>query len=298
MSCQEYLDLFMDYLSAERGLSANTLDAYRRDLARYVDFLKARGLENIAPVKRDDIKGFLWKERERGLAASSVARGLAAVRVFHRFLAGEKLIEDDVASSVETPKTLKSLPECLTLKEIEAMLAVPNLRQPQGLRDHALLELLYATGLRASELVHLRLKDVNFELGIIKVKGKGGKERVIPFGSHALKSLARYGQRSRPRLARAHAGEEALFLTRLGRRMSRQALWMILKKIARLARLEKKLYPHIFRHSFATHLLERGADLRIVQEMLGHTDISTTQIYTHVDRGRLKRIHEKFHPRP
>lgn len=293
----ELVRLFLDHLSVERGLAQNTLSAYRADLAKYVRFLKDRGVSSPDKVGRDDIKAFLFAEKDRDLASATIYRELISVRVFHRFLASENLSKDDPASLLDSPKILKSLPDVLSSHEIEAILAVPNTRKPSGIRDHALLELIYASGLRASELVGLKLHDINFELCILKVMGKGRKERIVPFGGKARKSVERYCKFVRPKWTAKHPAESALFVSRLGRRMSRQALWNVVKITARRAGIKKDLYPHIFRHSFATHLLESGADLRVLQEMLGHSDISTTQIYTHVDRSRLKKVHQAFHPR-
>ncbi|MBF0253779.1 MAG: site-specific tyrosine recombinase XerD [Candidatus Omnitrophica bacterium] len=294
----DLVNRFMNVLSVERGLSKNTLAAYRRDLQSYTRFMMRQGKTRPDDVMAADIRGFLLHEKQRRLAAVSIARRLVAVRVFHRFLQAEGLAHENETDKVESPRVFKALPGSLSEKEIRQMIAAPNVRKAAGMRDHACIELMYATGLRASELVGLGMQDVDFEAGVIRVFGKGSKERIIPFGRSAAQSMRRYLERSRPRLAKARAGETAFFLNRMGRRMSRQALWEILKKHARNAGISTALYPHIFRHSFATHLLERGADLRALQEMLGHTDVSTTQIYTHVDRGRLKRIHRQFHPRP
>jgi integrase/recombinase XerD len=240
---------------------------------------------------------FLLKERDRGLVPSSVSRELVAVRMFHRFLAQEGRIREDVTAALEAPKLWKHLPECLSIAEVEKILKMPNPRKPEGVRDQALLELLYATGLRASEITALKAVHLNEDLGYLRVIGKGEKERVVPAGRAALKAVRRYVSQVRPRWA-GDRPEDALFVTRLGRRMSRQAVWAVVKKYAKMAGVRKKIYPHTLRHSFATHLLENGADLRVVQELLGHSDISTTQIYTHVERSRLKAIHQKFHPRP
>lgn len=293
----ELLGLFLDYLSIEKGLSKNTLLAYRRDLGRYAAFLKKKKVPALDAVTRKDITDFLLVERDRGLSPTSVARGLVAIRMFHRFLAEEGRLKENVTEALEAPKLWKHLPECLSISEIEALLKAPNVRKLQGLRDQAVLELMYATGLRASEVTTLKAGDVNFELGFARVMGKGGKERVVPMGQAAKKSVRRYLDRARPEWVKGKA-EDVLFVTRLGKRMSRQTVWGILKKCAGEARVRKKIYPHILRHSFATHLLENGADLRVVQELLGHSDISTTQIYTHIERSRLKSIHQKFHPRP
>lgn len=293
----ESLALFLDYLSIEKGLSKNTLLAYQRDLGRYAAFLKKKRVPGLDAVTRKEITDFLLAERDRGLSPTSVARGLVAIRMFHRFLAEEGRLKENVTEALEAPKLWKHLPECLSVSEIEALLKAPNVRKLQGLRDQAVLELMYATGLRASEVTTLKAGDVNFELGFARVMGKGGKERVVPMGEAARKSVRRYLEKVRAEWVKGKA-EDVLFVTRLGRRMSRQTVWGILKKCAGAARVRKKIYPHILRHSFATHLLENGADLRVVQELLGHSDISTTQIYTHVERSRLKSIHQRFHPRP
>ncbi|MBI4432963.1 MAG: site-specific tyrosine recombinase XerD [Candidatus Omnitrophica bacterium] len=295
---REPVGLFLDYLSIEKGLSKNTLSAYRRDLGRYSDYLtKKVRVQAFKDVKRDHIMDFLLAERDRGLSPSSVSRLLVAVRILHRFLAREGQIREDVTEAIESPKLWKPLPGVLGVGEVEALLNAPDIRKPQGLRDQALLELMYATGLRASEVTTLHIGHVNGGDGTIRILGKGDKERIVPLGRAAKKSVARYLERARPVWAKPDSGD-FLFISRRGKKISRVTVWMILKKYARLAGVRKKVYPHILRHSFATHLLENGADLRVVQELLGHSDISTTQIYTHVDRSRLKGIHTKFHPRP
>ncbi|MBI2095726.1 MAG: site-specific tyrosine recombinase XerD [Candidatus Omnitrophica bacterium] len=294
---KELLRFFLDYISIEKGLSKNTIEAYGRDLRRYVDFLRGKKIDSPDRVDRGRIMEFLLGERDRGLKASSVSRLQVAIRMWHRFLAQEGRIRRDVTDVLEAPKTWKPLPECLSKAEAEKLLESPNTRRPQGIRDQACLELMYATGLRVSEAAGLKTGDVHWEQGILRVRGKGDKERIVPLGRVARRSLERYLQKVRGEWLRGRS-EEALFVTRRGRRMSRQAVWQILKKYARLTGIRKKVYPHILRHSFATHLLENGADLRVVQELLGHADIATTQIYTHVDKSRLKGIHMKFHPRP
>ncbi len=293
----ELLGLFFDFLSVEKGLSKNTLMAYRRDLKGYLAFLDKKGAASLDSVNRKMIMDFLLNERDRGLNASSVARGLVAIRMFHRFLTEEGKIKEDVTEVLEAPKLWKHLPDYLSVQEVEALLKAPNPRKAQGIRDQACLELMYATGLRASEVAGLKIGHVNFDLGYIRVIGKGDKERIVPLGRTAKKSVQRYLKHTRPRWVKEDS-EDALFVSRLGKKLSRQTVWMILKKYVHAAGLHKKVYPHILRHSFATHLLENGADLRVVQELLGHSDISTTQIYTHIEKSRLKNIHHKFHPRP
>ncbi len=292
---KELAEEFLDYLSVERGLSANTLAAYRKDLENYLGFLKKKKIASLDDVSRHEIMDFLLSERDRGLEPSSVSRRVVAIRVFHRFLARERRIREDVTSVLESPKLFKHLPEYLTQAEAEQLLKAPNARKEQGARDQAILELMYATGLRASEVVGLKVQDVNLNEGILRAFGKGGKERMVPLGRMARESVKRYLERVRA--AWANPAETALFVTRQGSGMTRQLLWQLIKKYAKEAGITKKIYPHALRHSFATHLLERGADLRVVQELLGHADISTTQIYTHVDQSRLKSVHQKFHPR-
>lgn len=294
----EALGLFLDYISVERGLAKNTLLAYSRDLRRYVIFLKKRSVVSFDAATRDDIMEFLVKERDRGLGPGSAARALVAVRMLHRFLTREGKVKQDVSETFEAPKLWKDLPEYLTPPEVERLLAAPDARKPQGIRDRACLELMYATGLRASEVGALKVGHLNLEEGTLRVFGKGGKERMVPVGRLARESVRKYLEKTRPRWAAKGTAADALFITRVGKPMSRVTVWTILRRYAAAAEIQKNIYPHILRHSFATHLLENGADLRVVQELLGHSDIATTQIYTHVERSRLKGIHKKFHPRP
>ena len=291
------IERFLDYISLERGLSKNTLSAYARDLDKFTAFLKRRHILSFKDVKKSDITNFMFYQKDRGLSANSLARGLAAMKVFFRFLTREGLLKTDMASLVATPKLWKNLPEVLSLHEVEKLLNSPNLKDWMGVRDKACLELMYATGLRASEVVSLNVRDINFDLGILKCLGKGSKERIVPLGKAAKTAIKRYIDKVRPKLIKPES-ERGLFLTRLGRKMSRQMLWKIIKRYTKKSRINKDIKPHTLRHSFATHLLVGGADLRVVQEMLGHANISTTQIYTHINRERLKSIHKKFHPRP
>lgn len=294
---KELIKEFLDYLSVERGLSKNTIESYGRDLEKYAAFLKSETINSLDNVKRQDIQDFLMRLKEKGLNASSIARNLVAIKIFHRYLLNQRYIKEDVTSVLETPKLWKTLPDVLDLNEVEAILARPNIRNKQGLRDKAMLELMYATGMRVSELVNLKLNDLNLDVGFVKCIGKGQKERIIPVGRKAKEALKKYLEKARPKfLKRGEAN--ALFLTRLGRSMSRQSFWLMIKHYVRDARIKKKVTPHTLRHSFATHLLQRGADLRIIQELLGHASISTTQIYTHINKERLKQIHQKYHPRP
>ncbi len=297
-----HITLFLEHLTVERGLSRNTLDAYRRDLKRYAAFLRERKRSGFGDATVDDVQKFLWAEKDRGLTATSIARELVSVRVLHRFLEAEGAIPEDVTRLVDTPKILKGLPQSISRPDIDKLLAAPDIKTQAGARDRACIELLYATGVRASELVKLKTDDIDFESRTLKVLGKGSKERVVPFGKSAKESLIRYRDRVRPWwiAAGAKSGKGApanFFLTSKGKHLTRQELWMLVRRTAAKAGIDRGLYPHLFRHSFATHLLENGADLRALQEMLGHSDVTTTQIYTHVDRARLKRIHQQFHPR-
>jgi integrase/recombinase XerD len=292
---EELLDKFIDYLSVERGLSKNTISSYRTDLAHFLGhFGPARGIDS---VKRDDITKYLLRLKDKGLSGNSVSRALVAIKMFYKFLAEERLIKDNVAGVLESPKLVRPLPNVLGLSEVERLLAAPDPRDWLGIRDAAALELMYATGMRVSEIVDLPTSTVNLDMGFIKCKGKGDKERMVPIGSRSKESISRYLRKVRPRLLKKGA-DNHLFLTRLGRRVSRQSFWKMIKKYAVKAKIKKDITPHTLRHSFATHLLERGADLRVVQEMLGHSDISTTQVYTHINKERLKSIHRQFHPRP
>jgi len=288
--------MFLDYLSVERGLAANTIQSYRRDLASYEKFLAAVAKREVAQADRDTIRAYMLFAKDKGLSVSSIARALAALRMFYRFLARERLIKADVSSYIDTPKLWKRIPEILSLEEVERLIEAPDLKTLQGRRDRAILEVMYATGMRVSELCGLKLSDVNAEIGFVRCLGKGRKERLIPLGKKAISAVARYLETARPRLLKRGTASE-LFLNRCGRRLSRVSVWKMVKAGARQARIKKKIRPHLLRHSFATHLLERGADLRSVLDMLVLANIGTTQIYTHVTRDRLKSIHKTFHPR-
>jgi len=284
---------FFNYLAVEKGLAANTLAAYRQDLKAYRSFLDSRSISDYAYLTRDHIIQFLMAEKKRGLEAASIARRLVTVKLFHRFLVQERHLQEDITSVLETPKLWKRLPHFLTHPEMESILKVPDLRTVRGTRDRAILECLYATGMRVSEIIGLKLNDVNLENAFIRCRGKGNKERIVPMGRAAIQACMDYVTKAR---SESKIPSEYFFV---GRRqgLTRQFVWRLIKKCTRLAGIQKTITPHTFRHSFATHLLERGADLRIVQELLGHSDISTTQIYTHVSRAHLKSIHAKFHPR-
>ncbi len=294
----ELVKAFLDSLAIEKGLSRNTLLSYGRDLRSYVAFLQKRKVDRVSKVGRQEITDFMLHEKDRGLDPASIARALVAIRMFHRFLIEEGKLSENVTDVLESPKLWKKLPQCLTLPEVERLLRAPNVRRAQGTRDQAMMELMYATGLRATEVTTLKLSSLNFQDGIVRIMGKGSKERIVPMGRKSRESVRRYMAETRPEWTAPGSSVEALFVTRQGKPMSRQSVWAILKKYAKASGIRKKISPHILRHSFATHLLENGADLRVVQELLGHADIVTTQIYTHMDKSRLKGIHQKFHPRP
>ena len=292
----QYLDLFLNYLLVEKGLSRNTLEAYSRDIGRYLNHLESRGHDNFSRVSPLDAAAFIAALKDAGISPRSRARALSAMRMFHRFLIIENYCELNPTAVMETPKTGGKLPSILSSREVEQLLMSAGGNAPVDIRDRAMLELLYATGLRVSELVALRTRDVNTEAGFLLTMGKGEKERLVPIGESALLALAEYAGLVRPGMDRS--GDcPYLFLSRLGDRMTRQSFWNIIKKRTRIAGIVKNISPHTLRHSFATHLLENGADLRSVQIMLGHADLSSTQIYTHVTRERLKRLHQEFHPR-
>lgn len=292
---QEFVESFLNYLSVERSLSKNTIISYKRDLEKYIGYLKNCSLSESS---RKNISDFMFTLKDKGLSASSIARNLAAIKVFYRFLLRERILKTDPSGLLESPKLWKKIPDVLSIEEVEDLLRVCDLHQMQGMRDRAILELIYATGLRVSEAVNLKVQNVNFDAGFLRCIGKGSKERIVPLGREAIISVKRYLEKVRPKLAKNANDDSILFLSRLGKRISRQSFWKLIKYYARKARLKKELKPHTLRHSFATHLLSRGADLRSVQEMLGHADISTTQIYTHIDKNRLKLIHKTYHPRP
>jgi len=300
-----FVEEFLDYLTVERGLSANTISAYRSDLKKYTDFLQKKwepsppGDRIVSPCNaaRKDITSFLMSLKDKGLSANSISRGMVALKVFYRFLLRERHIKDDITSTLDSPKLWKKLPDVLTVKEVGELLSKPPTHRWMGIRDRGCLELAYATGMRASELVNLNLNDLNMDVNFVRCVGKGQKERIIPFGKNASDILKRYIEDVRPRLLKGRSTPH-LFLTRLGKKMSRQNFWKMVKRYVKITNIKKEVKPHTLRHSFATHMLKGGADLRIVQEMLGHADISTTQIYTHIDRDHLKFIHQKYHPRP
>jgi len=292
----QLLDQFLHYLIVEKGLAKNTIEAYGRDLTRFLDYLKSKGIQDALRVGKFDVRAFLLVLKSRGLSTKTILRNLVAIRAFFQFLLQEGILEVSPVEELGSPKLAKTLPEILTLKEVEGLLEQPDIQSPLGVRDRAMLEVLYATGMRVSELTGLPMNGVNLEGGYVLVYGKGSKERVVPLGSEAMKWVALYLKTARGRFAKGKESH-SLFISRLGKGMSRQRFWRILKEYGRKAGIRKRITPHLLRHSFASHLLEGGADLRSVQIMLGHVDISTTQIYTHVTGERLKKIHQRYHPR-
>ncbi len=286
---------YLNHLEVERGLARNTLEAYRRDGEGFLAFLQAKGLD-LASVSRDNLFEYVRHLHLR-LSVRSIGRKIVSLRSLYRFLLLDGYVSEDPTETLDSPRTWRSLPTYLTQAEVEQLLAAPEVSKPHGLRDRTMLEVLYATGLRVSELVGLQIREVDLEASFLRTMGKGSKERIVPLGDAAIDYLERYLRESRPHFLRGRLANPFLFLTQQGGPMTRQYFWQLIVKYGRRCGLSKKLSPHVLRHSFATHLLENGADLRAVQVMLGHADISTTQIYTHVTRERLKQIYQKFHPR-
>lgn len=286
---------FVNYLRVEKGVSPNTLDAYRRDVEKFAAFAGRRKLA-IDKVARDEIVDFLRYLYQRKLDSRSVARHLVTIRHFFRFALAEGYIQEDPAETVESPRFRSSLPMFLTVEEVDKLLSQPDPKTIVGLRDKAMIEVMYSAGLRVSELCSLRISDMHFDGGYLRCTGKGDKERLVPVGRRALEIVQRYLKESRPKLGRPNS-PHLLFLSRKGSACSRHGFWKTISDCGRKAGLRKKLKPHMLRHSFATHLLDRGADLRSVQMMLGHADIATTQIYTHVVEDRLKQVYREHHPR-
>ena len=294
---KQYLQLFIQYLAVERRLARNSIEAYERDLTIFLEYLERSGVTRIEELTPARIVGFMAEAKREGKATSTITRRQVAVRSFCKFLASERILPVDPAETMATAKPKRKLPHVLTPDEVERLLAAPRSNTPAGLRDRAMLEVLYATGARVSELIGMDVGSVHTGMGFVRVIGKGSKERIIPLGRMAVSSLNDYLEYGRPRLHKGVKAEDALFLNHLGGRMTRQGFWKIIKKYAVEVGVTKELTPHMLRHSFATHLLEGGADLRAVQEMLGHADISTTQIYTHVAKSRLKEVYDRTHPR-
>lgn len=293
---QRVIEGFIDALWVERGLSANTLNAYRTDLASLAEWLQATCSCGLLEADREQLLGYLAYRVQQGASPRSVARLLSSVRRFYHHQIREKYLSDDPSVRVEAPKIGRSLPKALTENEVEALLDAPYLEVPNELRDRAMLELMYAAGLRVSELVGLQQSQVNLRQGVARITGKGAKERIVPLGEEAQEWLQLYLKSARPILARGNASE-VLFISGRGTQITRQAFWYAIKRYAERVGINKHLSPHTLRHSFATHLLNHGADLRVVQMLLGHSDLSTTQIYTHIAQARLQKLHATHHPR-
>jgi integrase/recombinase XerD len=287
---------FRHYLIVEKGLSENTVENYTRDIRRYTAFLKTQHATNFAQ-DRFMVLNFLATLKTAGLAANSVIRIVSSLRKFYRFLWENQLVKIDPMQQIDSPKREQHLPQVLSQSEVSRLLATPDTSTPLGLRDRTILEVMYATGLRVSELTHLKLDELHLSLGLIQTIGKGDKERLIPIGDVAIKWIKRYLADVRPTFIRPGQHPNELFLNHYGRPFTRQGIWKNLKQVVRDAGIDKDVTPHTLRHSFATHLLENGADLRVVQELLGHSDISTTQIYTHVSQKHLRQVYDRYHPR-
>jgi integrase/recombinase XerD len=290
------VDEYLNFLAVEKGVSLNTLEAYSRDLVRYVEFMQDTGIKAIKNINSYDVITYLGNLRKSGLTANSVNRGLAALRGFYKYLLRENIVVENPVANIELARVWMRLPDTLSMEEMNLLLRQPETKTFFGIRDKAMLELMYATGIRVSELILLTINSINWQVGYLITIGKGNKERIVPIGKTAIDSLDRYVKNIRQEFLKENT-TNILFLNRYGRGLTRQGFWKIVRKYVNKAGLQKKVHPHTFRHSFATHLLEGGADLRSVQVMLGHADISTTQIYTHITRERLKKIHKKYHPR-
>ncbi len=297
MNWRNWLERYIRYLALEKNLSNNTQFSYQTDLNRYIQFLAEKNIDRVEEITPQCIQEYNLLLSRMGLAASSLSRNFSALRGFHKFLILEGVTEWNPTELLETPRLHRKLPQVLTIEEVEAILNQPNVQEPTGIRDRAILEVFYGAGLRVSELIQLKIEDVFFSEELLRVMGKGHKERFVPLGRQAQHWLKRYFARVRPLLTKGLTSRSQVFLNRFGHPFSRMGIWKLVQKYVMQAGIPKTVYPHIFRHSFATHLLENGADLRAVQEMLGHADISTTQIYTHVTQKYLKDIYQQYHPR-
>ena len=292
-----HLSRFLSYIRIEKGLSDNTIASYRNDLTRYLAYIEENSILDSNSITLNILREFLAQLLRNQMSVSSVKRCISSIRHFHKFLLMEGLTDTNPTTYIESPRGWRRLPTTLSLSEVDALLKQPDEKINEGIRDSAMIELLYATGLRVSELISLKQGNINLEVGFIITVGKGGKERIVPAGEYALDKIRFYIKAARNQILKERQSQH-LFVTSRGKGMTRQGFWKIIKKHARLAGIDKAISPHTLRHSFATHLLERGADLRSVQMMLGHSDISTTQIYTHINRERIKKIHAECHPRP
>ncbi len=294
---EDYLQEFLNFLRIEKNAATNTILSYQNDLIRYLNFLKNKELDDFSTIRPSDVLALIHSLNEMGFSPASNARNLSAIKMFHRFLVSEDYFKNDPTVNISFPKQANRLPKTLNQMEVEKILEQPDCDNPKGLRDRAMLEFLYAAGLRVSELLSVQLSDLFFSDGFIRIVGKGRKERIIPIGEQAIYYTNRYLENIRSLIARAGKSRNFVFLNSRGGPLTRMGFWKILRGYLVASGIKKKVSPHTFRHSFATHLIEGGADLRAVQEMLGHADISTTQIYTHLDREYLKEVHRSFHPR-
>ncbi|MFD1862587.1 site-specific tyrosine recombinase XerD [Planococcus chinensis] len=295
---KDALDDYLHFLRVERQLAENTLVSYERDLKSYLQYLKeVEQLDSLRKVERVHILNHLRHLKETTKTSRTVARHISSIRSFHQFLIRERVVDNDPTVHLEMPQMEKKLPNILSIEEVDALIEAPARDKANGIRDRAMLELLYASGMRVSECINLDIEDINLTMGFVRCFGKGGKERIIPLGKSALEACRSYLETARGQLVKEGAATDSLFINQRGKRLTRQGCWKLLKQHAQKAGIQKELTPHTLRHSFATHLIENGADLRAVQEMLGHADISTTQIYTHVSKTRLKDVYSQFHPR-
>ncbi|MEN6376131.1 MAG: site-specific tyrosine recombinase XerD [Smithella sp.] len=293
---QELLEKYLNYLLIERGMAENTLEAYGRDLRRFLCIVQEKGITDLRQILPETVIEYLVRIKDEGLSANSANRSLAALRGFYKYLLQEKILDQTPLANIELAKVWMRLPDTISKEEMNLILAQPGMETAPAVRNSAMLELLYATGIRVSELIGLTMNSINWQVGFLVVMGKGSKERIVPIGKTAYDCTRHYVEKARPQLMQGKS-TDILFLNRFGGKFTRQGFWKIVVGYAKKSGLYKKVHPHTFRHSFASHLLEGGADLRTVQVMLGHADISTTQIYTHITRERLKEIHQKFHPR-
>ena len=292
-----FLKEYLSVLKLEKNLSDNTVASYKNDISSFLQFVESKKIDDPSAIKQNHIADFFKSLKEIGLTSSSAARYYSSLKGFFTFLFLSRYITENPIEKVSTPKLAKNLPSVLTVEEVDSVLSKPDTKDKLGLRDKAVLELLYACGTRVSELINIKISDLFFDDDVIRVFGKGSKERIIPIGSSAVKWINKYLKESRVLLMKKAKSENYLFLNNRGTKLSRMGVWKIVDRYVKEAGIEKEVHPHTFRHSFATHLLEGGADLRAVQEMLGHADISTTQIYTHIDRDYIKQVHKDFHPR-
>lgn len=293
---QDVVDEYLRFIQIEKGLSENTIAAYRRDLNHYLNYLAAQKISNLDFIDRQIVQQWFGVLHDEGRSTKSIARFTSTIRSFHQFALREKYAAKDPTVLIETPKYERKLPDVLSIDEIDLLLTTPETSKNNGYRDRTMLELLYATGIRVSELINIEVEDVNLLMGFVKVFGKGNKERIIPLGETVIELLKTYIENVRPQLLKKQV-THTLFLNMQGKPLTRQGIWKIIKQTGAKAGIQKRLTPHTLRHSFATHLLENGADLRAVQEMLGHSDISTTQLYTHVSKTQIRNMYQQYHPR-